>query len=617
MFIDVFKNNSRKYIRLAESKRVVNAAGEKVARKTIICNIGPLAKYDDGEAGYLERLRRSFRAGEPLIEELGPYCRRERPRERYKMTFEEGSPECAGAGKACSQMLLERIIEELGLRNLVSSYKGFTKVEYDVYGFMKMLIMGRVLKPASKIATVRQNEGYYEAPIREYNADNVYDTLGFVCAHKEQIIRRMNTNLAKKAKRRTEIIYYDVTNFYFEKGEADEAGEVTAKGLRKYGVCKEERKLPIVQMGLFMDEAGVPIALESFSGNTLDHLTMLPALRASIDEIEFSRFIMIGDRGICTYPNLVHLLDSGNGYIVAKSLLKSKKTEREWAYKEDGYKYKTKKNDRGEEEEDRSFKYKSRVVARKVNDENGNKRTINEKVVAYWSERFEKRQLAENRSFLEFVEKLMESPANFRVTAAQARSVGRFLRKEVVNEKTGEVVNSSDLKVLLDRGKIEEYKRSMGYYQIVTSELGLDALEAIDKYHGLSRIEEQFRIMKGGLGARPIFLSNPEHITAHLLICLIALIVMRIIQNRIVDSGLVPSTSDKNVSWSAGLSAERIQAALNKWQVERLPGDLYRFLNIDDPDLKLILDAFGIDIPYKLFQRAELKSIKTNTRIFM
>ena len=611
MFIDTSKNNGKDYIRLVESKRVQNDQGHKVARKTVILNIGPLDKFDDGQPGYLERLRKSFSAGIPLIPSLEPYCAKEKPRKKYTFTFEEGSPECVGTPKLYSHLFLERILEELGLRNLFASYKGFTKIEYDVYGFAKLLIFGRLLNPASKIATVRQNEDYYEKLITGFNPDNVYDTLGFIAAHKDKIIRRMNTNLIKKAHRRPEIIYYDVTNFYFEIQEPDddildEDGNVLEKGLRKMGVCKEERKLPIVQMGLFMDDNGVPIALESFPGNTLDHLTMLDALKKNIDDIEFSRFIMIGDRGICSYPNFLHLLDTGNGYIAAKSLLKSSVIEKEWAYSEDGYEYKS-----------ADFKYKSRIVSKKVTDEHGVARTINEKVVVYWSKNFEKRSVAENKSFLEFVAKLIESPSNFRVTATQAKSLRKFFRKEIVNGKTGEVFNSADLKVLLDMDKIKQHRKSMGYYQIVTSELELDALEVIDKYHGLSRIEDQFRIMKGSLSARPIFLSNPDHIDAHLLICMIALIMTRIIQNRIVESGLTPSAKDKKVTWTAGLSAERVQKALNKWQVDKMPNDYYRFLNTDDSDLKLILDAFNISIPLKMYQRGELKSIKTGTKIFM
>ena len=611
MYVECFKNNGKEYLRLVKSQRVVNSRGFKTATKSVVFNIGPLNRFDDGRPDYVGRLKKSFKAGIPLIPSLKPYCAAERPREKYTFTFEEGSPECIGSPKLYSHLFLERIIEELGLRNLFSSYKSFTKIEYDVYGFAKLLIFGRLLNPASKIATVRQNDDYYEAILSDFNPDNVYDTLDFIYKHKDKIIRRMNTNLVKKAGRRPEIIYYDVTNFYYEIGEPDddklnEDGEVIEKGLRKMGVSKENRKQPIVQMGLFMDNKGIPIALESFPGNTLDHQTMLDALKKNIDDLDYSRFIMIGDRGICTYPNLLHLVDAGNGYIVAKSLLKSTAKEREWAYKEDGYEYKGK-----------DFKVKSRIVSKKVKDENGTSRTINEKVVVYWSENFEKRAIAENKSFLEFVEKLIESPSNFRVTATQVKSLRKFFRKEIVNDKTGEVFNSADLKVLLDMDKVAQYKESMGYYQIVTSELELGALEVIDKYHGLSRIEDQFRVMKGALGTRPLHVSTPEHIEAHLLICLIALIITRTIQNRIVESGLVPSAEDKEVTWITGLSADRIQTALNKWMVDKMPNDYYRFLNINDPDLKLILDAFNINIPYKMYQRGELKSIKTGLKVFM
>jgi transposase len=611
MFIDVSKNNGKDYLRLMKSRRIQNDKGVKVSRNAIVYSIGPLHKFDDGQPDYLERLRKSFRAGVPLIPALEPYCENVKPREKYSFTLEEGDPNCAGESKLFSHLLLERIIEELGLLSLFGTYKGYRKIEYDVYGFAKLLIFGRVLNPASKIATVQQNDDYYDPILSDFNPDNVYDTLDFVNKHKDAIIRRMNSNLVKKARRRPEIIFYDVTNFYFEienpdDDEVDEDGIVCEKGLRKMGVSKENRKSPIVQMGLFMDDKGIPIGIESFPGNTLDHLTVIDALKKNIDDIGFSRFIMVGDRGISKYPNLMHLLDNSNGYIVAKSILKSKVVEQEWIYNDDGYIY-----------DGNAFKYKSRVVEKKVKDKNGKERLISELEVAYWSEKFAKRQMAENKSFLEFIEKLLENPAGFRVTATQVKSVRQFLRKEVVNDTTGEVFNSSQLRSMLDMDKIERYRKNMGYYLIVTSELDMEPKEVIDKYHGLSRIEEQFRIMKGDLGTRPLHVRTKEHINAHLLICMIALIIMRIIQNKIVDSGLVPSAQDKKVSWTAGLTAERVQTALNKWQIEKMPGDLYRFLNINNPDLKLILDAFNIKIPYKMFQRGELRSIKTSAQIFM
>lgn len=610
MYVESFKNNGIPYLRLVRNNRVTNKKGVKTATKTVVLNIGPLSRYDDGQPDYVDRLKKSFKSGCPLIPALLPYCSKEQPAETYHITIKEGSPDCFGHPRLFSHLLLEKILEELGLNTFFSSYKGFTKLEYNVYGFAKLLIFGRLLNPASKSATVRQNNDYFEPVLGDgFNPDNVYDTLDFIAANKNKIIRRINTNLVKKAGRSPEIIYYDVTNFYFEIEDPDDdilddEGNIIEKGQRKMGVCKEERKLPIVQMGLFMDDNGIPIAVESFPGNTLDHLTLRPALKKNIDDLDFSRFILIADRGICNYMNLLHVLYAGNGYIVSKSLLKSTKKEQNWTYSDDGY---IKISD--------DFKYKSRIVKRTHKDENGQNHTIEEKVVVYWSRKFQARCERENKKFLDFLKKLEESPENFRITALQSKSLRKFFKKDCVNQKTGEVMNSSDIKAFIDFDKVAEYRRSMGYYQIVTSELKMNPLEVIDKYHGLTQIEDQFRVMKGDLDTRPFYVHTPEHVDAHMLICMISLILLRIIQKRIINSGLI--SVDEDAYWNTGLNSERIQKALNKWKVDTLPGDLYRFTDVDDPDLKLILDAFKIKIPAKLYRKSELKRIKTDTKIFI
>ena len=608
MFVETVQNNGNTYLRLVQSVRVKNKDGLKVSSKKVIMNIGPLSRFDDGLPNYVDRLKKSFKAGTPLIPALLPYCAEKIVAQTYRFSMNEGSPDCFGHPKLFAHILLEKILEELGLNTFFSSYKGFTKLEYDVYSFAKLLIFGRLLNPASKYATVQQNGDYYDPILSDgFNPDNVYDTLSFIAENKDKIIRRMNTSLVKKADRSPEVIYYDVTNFYYEIDEPDEdildeEGNILIKGTRKLGVCKEERKLPIVQMGLFMDDAGIPIAIESFPGNTLDHLTLRPAMKKSIDNLEFSRFILIADRGICNYMNLLHLLNAGNGYIVSKSLLKSTKAEQKWTFDEEGYTVVSP-----------GFKYKSRIVKRTIKDEDGNSRQIEERVVVYWSKKFEARSIRENKKFLDFLKKLEESPQNFRITALESKSLKRFLKKECINTKTGEIINSSDMKARIDFDKVAEYRKGLGYYQIVTSELKMKPQEVIDKYHGLTQIEDQFRVMKGDLDTRPLYVRTPEHINAHLLTCMIALVIMRIIQKKIRDAN--PETK-KDVYWNVGMSGERIQAALNKWKVDMMPGDLYRFMDIDDPDLSLILNAFNVRIPPKLYRRAELKSIKTAIKVF-
>ena len=266
------------------------------------------------------------------------------------------------------------MFDELGLEDFFRSYKGFSKIQYDVLNFVRLLVYGRILNPDSKMATMEQNDDYYTPLLKNYNPYNVYDTLDFIYEHKEKIIRRMNTSLVKKWHRNPEIIFYDVTNFFFETDDPDEdildkEGNVLEKGFRKMGVSKENRKQPIVQMGLFMDDQGLPISIESFPGNTLDANTFKSAITKSIDGLEYSRFIMIADRGMCNYQNIFHLLDQNNGYIIAKSLLKSSKAEQEWAYSDMDFIH-----------ENKNFKYKSRIMKRTIKDSDGEKRTVTEKV---------------------------------------------------------------------------------------------------------------------------------------------------------------------------------------------------------------------------------------------
>ena len=302
------------------------------------------------------------------------------------------------------------------------------------------------------------------------------------------------------------------------------------------------------------------------------------------------------------YPNLLHITSLGNGYIVSKSILKSTKKDKEWLVNPDGY---TSLSE--------DFKYKSRIIHKKVKDEFGKEHEITEKEVVYWSKKFEARQKHENKSFLEFIEKLKTSPENFRISKSQSKDLKKFLKKDVENIDTGEVLDSSKLKAMLDEEKINSFNSLMGYYKIVTSELNMLDTEVIDKYHGLSQIEDQFRIMKGNLDTRPIFVRTKEHINAHLIICFISLLVLRIIQYKIKQTDNF--TIDETKYWQEGMPVEKIIKALNKWTIDKMNDEYYRFNSINNDDLSIILKAFNIVIPAKLYKRAELRTIKVNIKI--
>jgi hypothetical protein len=303
--------------------------------------------------------------------------------------------------------------------------------------------------------------------------------------------------------------------------------------------------------------------------------------------------------------NTYHLINKNNGYIISKSIDKTAKEEKDWLFSPNDYIL-----------ENKEFKYKSHIIKRKVKINDTEYKDIVEKVVVYWSKKFYDKQIAENKSFLDFIDKLQNNPASFRITKTQSNSLRRFLMKDVINNKTGELLNSKDLKPLIDFDKIQKYKAQFGYYQIVSSELNMPDKEIIDTYHGLSRIEDQFRVLKGDLESRPLYVRTEPHINAHLLICMIALTVIRIIQNKIVSYNQNKELNKQNQkNWEMGLSGKRIQNALNIWNVAEISNGLYRFNDIDNKDLKIILDSFNIQIPCKLYKKMELLNIKTNIKI--
>ena len=206
------------------------------------------------------------------------------------------------------------------------------------------------------------------------------------------------------------------------------------------------------------------------------------------------------------------------------------------------------------------------------------------------------------------------NPAGFRVSAAQSRSLRKFMKKEMIHKETGEIVDSKKLLSMIDDSKLTEFNELMGYYQIVSSELDMDDLEIVDKYHGLTRIEDQFREMKGTLETRPIWVNTPEHIQSHLLICFMALTMMRVIQHKIKKS--LPADKAKNLNWSYGIPGDRFQKALRSWMIDRLSDEYYRMSGIDNDDLKTVCKALNLQIPLKLFTLGDLRSLKSAVQIF-
>ena len=584
---------------------------KSVPKKKTVKNIGPASRFDDGKPDFLKRLKASYNAGNPIIDELKPFVNTNVPQEVYNIRLCEGTDDCIAHPRLISNLLLEKILEQLNLSQLIRSYKNTYHVGFDVYGFFKLLVFGRILNPASKWSTVKQNKDYALPLLKENSQDyNVYKALDFIYDHRGAVFNRINTSMVKNYHRTTKKIYYDVTNFFFEIDEPD-LDRTLSDGtidpaLRKNGVCKEERKLPIVQMGLLMDEQGVPISMECFPGNTLDHQTLTASFSHSVDPVKNrdARFVYVCDKGIGKGDAIVYAISHGVGYLTSRTVRGASKSEKEWIADPDGY-----------ISISENYKYKTRIVRKTTTTSDGVKLEYSEKVLTYWSKKYFDREVAERNSFYEFVQEYLKNPTSFRLSSTQIPLVKKYLKKNVLNVKTGELLKTSELSAILDTEALKRDYDLMGYYTLATSEIHMDDMEIIKTYGNLVEIEDQFHVMKSTLETRPVYVRTKEHIIAHLTICTVSLIMMRLIQRQINVKH--PELINMELLFSNVLSADRIQAALNKWKVEKVGDTYYRFCDTDDADLSLILDSFGVHIPKKCFRISEVKQLKKKMEMSM
>ena len=344
MFIELIKNNGTDYLRVMESYRV-NEGSVSKSRRRIVRNIGPLSRFDDGKPDYLKRLRQSFEEGKPIVESLSDLVVGKPARKRIKIEYNlDNEEECFSNPKNIGYFLLDALYDALGIYDVLNKHKSMTKIEYDLNGIAKLLVFGRVLKPDSKFKTFAGRKGYAFDVTSSDNLIEVYRSLDALNKKDSAIQTRMNHKIKNSIGRNTEICFYDVTNYYFEIEGNDEdildgVGNVVREGLRKKGPSKEKRGEPIVQMGLFIDDNGIPIAYRLFPGYNIDQTTLRPALKKSIDKLNFGKVIIVADGGLNSDKNIAHILSEGNGYILAKSTRKSTRSVKEWILDESGYEW--------------------------------------------------------------------------------------------------------------------------------------------------------------------------------------------------------------------------------------------------------------------------------------
>ena len=613
MFLDCFKNTGKPYLRIVEGKYIKRENGSVTVKRNTIKNLGPLSNYDDGEPDLLKILRQKFKDGTLVdLNELSIQLKEKPelvPLDKLNLKLNP---------KNIGYLFLNQVYNDLGIDIFLNRIKSDSRIKYDLNGITKMLVFGRILEPASKKKTFENRDKYLFPVTQVDDLDDVYKALDVLEENSKKIQNRMNTKIKNSSIGRvTNLTYYDVTNYYFETMygdddiyELDENNEIikdekgnpiiVKKGFRKNGVSKENRKEPIVQMGLFIDNNGIPVSHKLFPGNTQDKTTFKNVLENDVDEMDLGRIVVVADNGMNTQENKYLITGKENGYIVSKSVKKSWTKIGPWALENDGY-VEIKKG--GET----VFKYKSRIneieLVYKNADGTKSKKTVKEKEIIYWSKKHYERELHQNNKFIEYLESCKEHPDKLK---DKQRKSQEFIKTVDVDPETGAIIHPEKVIVFLDK-KLEKYKETMGFYSIVTSEIDDDDKEIINRYHGLSRIEDSFRIIKSDLEGRPIFVWTEEHIKAHFLICFIALTIIRIIQYKILKN---ENKSTLNVDgWEQGITAEKIKEALNNFKADQIYNDYYKITDINN-EIDKILKSNNINFQFKDYSLKEIKELR-------
>ena len=616
MYLDCFKNYGKPYLRVVHNF-YHNDNGKLKQRRVTLKNLGLLSNYDDGKPDLLKRLREQFKNGE--LVDLSEFDLTQLKKDKDTIPAKDINLKLNP--KNIGYLFLNQIYHDLGIDVFLNRIKADSKIEYDLNGLTKLLVFERILNPQSKKKTFENKNRYLFSITTSTDLNDIYKALDVLDENSKKIQNRMNTKIKNSSIGRvTNLTYYDVTNYYFETMygdddvyELDENNEIVKdekgqpviikKGFRKKGVSKEGKKEPIVQMGLFIDNNGIPVSHKLFPGNTQDKTTFKNVLEKDVDDMDLGRIVVVADHGMNTQENKYLIVNKNNGYIVSKSVKKSWKKMGPWAL--DNTDYTEIKNSFG----DVVFKYKSRIneveLTYKKEDGTKNKKKVKEKEIIYWSKKHYEKEVNQNRKFIEYLESCKAHPDKLK---DKERKSQQFIKTVDIDKETGEVIHPEKVIVFLDE-KLKKYKETMGFYSIVTSEIEEDDREIINRYHGLSRIEDSFRIIKSDLEGRPIYVWTEEHIKAHFLICFIALTIIRIIQYKILK---YENKSTLNVDgWEQGITAEKIKDELNCLEADPFDENSYKLRKPTDIIIKL-LNIYEYNFDFKLPSKQDIVLLKNH-----
>ena len=501
-----------------------------------------------------------------------------------------------------------QIYSELGIPQVVANYTSEHKFAYDLDHILKVLVLGRLLDPGSKSRTCEQFQQTL-APTKVFqpatiSPHDLFRSLDRITELKDSLQLQIHQSLSSLTQRTGHLVFYDVTNYYFESdlGDPDilDNGEVTylnktqlkkqgiplssiqTSGLRKRGPSKEYRRDPIVQLGLFMDTNGIPISYELFPGNQTDPITYVPAMEQMKRQFGIERVITVADKAMNSQRNILAALTRGDGWVFSQKLRGGKRGAptplQQFVLDSDGWEF----------NESRTVGVKSMIRERALRDPNsGKSQTVQEKVLVVWRKAYETRERLRRDGALSYASALTR-PEVFRQTMRKGGK--RFLKLEYRDPKTKQLIQVSP-HFGLDLEQVDWEAQFDGMNVIVTSEINMEDEEIIATYGQLGKIEDCFRASKFNLKTRPVYVWTKEHVEAHFLICFMALVILRFLQYRL-DNKYSPARtlealkSIQGQSWAQGYwqvfqntDAKEILEALNLPKLnEYMPAEVIRNL---------------------------------------
>ena len=412
--------------------------------------------------------------------------------------------------KNYGHIVFSQIYHELELDRFFNNKARHAAFEYNANSIMKLLVFARLIYPGSKKKAHELKSRFFD--ILDFTLDDVYNSLSFFDRHARACQKFMHERITEKYARETDLVYYDVTNYYFETEHEDE--------MRRKGYSKEHRRDPIIQMGLAMDKQGIPLSYKLFKGNTHDSQTLMPVLAEIVREYGAQRVIAVADKGLNSGDNIVFNTALGHGYIFSQSVRGASEEMKAYILDEADYEH------IGDD-----YKRKSRTIPVTVqcSPEPGRKKKVqlDQKQVIFYSEKYARRAKRKRTEALRKAADLIANPSKYKRTTAQGAA--GYIAGLAFDKKTGEILDTGTA-LTLNQEKIQKEELMDGYYAIVTSELDETDDKIIDMYRGLWRIEESFKITKSVVEARPVYVYKPEHINAHFLVCFIALTLARLVE---------------------------------------------------------------------------------------